>query len=495
MKRQIISGIGWTTAGRAVRESANFVVGIILARLLDPEAFGLIGMVFVFVQFARIFSNLGFTGAVVQRKEVTEEQLSTIFWVNLGASLAVTLLLILAAPLIAEFYNEPRLTPIVIIISLSIGVGSLNDLQTGLLWRSMQFRRQALINTSSALTSSVVAIIMALAGFGVWSLVAQLVVGSTVNVLVMWFTTPWKPRLMFNLASAKDIMKFGFSLQGFELANYSVRNVDNLLVGRYLDVVTLGIYRIAYKYMMMVNNLINPVLRPVLVPALSRIQDEHERLRIIYVKINQVLAFVTVPLAIGLIVTADSFVLALLGSKWEQTIPLLRLFGIATMVLPILETRGWLATVLGRGDILLRWQIIDAVLSTTLFFIGVQFGVKGVTWAFIIRTYVLFYPLVAIPGRLIGLSFVTYVFKLLPIFIMGAIMGALVWLTTITFVTDYPPIIRLGIQVSLGGILYFGLSLVFRIEALSELIRLARGLGLDLSTPAPASIHQSTSKS
>jgi O-antigen/teichoic acid export membrane protein len=474
MKRHVISGIGWTSAGRVVRELINLVVGIILARLLEPEAFGLIGMIFVFVQFSRLFSDLGFTGAVVQRKEVNDEQLSTIFWINLATGILITLILVLCAPLIARFYDEPRLVSLTIFTSLTIGIGSLNDLQTAILRRSMQFRRQTLINISSGLVSGVVAIGMALAGYGVCSLVAELMVGTVVNVLVMWFTTPWKPRFLFNFSAVRDILNFSLYLQGFKLSNFFVRNIDNLLVGKFLDVFALGIYRMAYKYTFMLNNLIVPMLQPVLIPALSRIQDEHERLRAIYIKINQVIAFITFPLAIGLIVTADTFVLSLLGEKWEQVIPLLRLFGIATIVLPILETRNWLTTVLGRGDILLRWQVFDGILSTALFFIGLQFGVRGVTAAFVIRTYLMLYPLIAVPGRIIGLSFVTYVLKLLPVLLSSALMGGLVWLVTALFLGDLPPVIALGIQVAVGGIAYLGLSLGLRIDALHDLVRLAR---------------------
>jgi PST family polysaccharide transporter len=214
-----------------------------------------------------------------------------------------------------------------------------------------------------------------------------------------------------------------------------------------------------------------------LVPTLSRIQDDHARLKPIYIKISQVIAFLSVPLAVGLIVTADSFVLSLLGPKWKDVIPLLRLLGIATIVLPVLECRTWLLVVLGRADILLHWRVIDGVLSTIFFFIGIQFGVYGVAVAFVLRTVILFYPLIAIPGRLIDLSFLEYVRKLMPIIMISTLMGLGVWAITFAVLSGIPALPRLMIQTGLGGAIYGLLALGLRLETLRDIIRLARGIG------------------
>jgi PST family polysaccharide transporter len=472
MKRQIISGIGWTSAGRVVRELNTFVIGIMLARLLEPEMFGLIGMVFVFSNFADQFSDLGLTGAIVQRKEIREEQLSTIFWINMAVGLLVGFILMACSPLIAAFYHEDQLVPITVVIGAVIGFGTLNDVQTALLQRNMQFYRQTMINISSGVVAGVVAVGMALAGCGVWSLVAQFVVNTVVGTLVMWITTSWKPRLIFNFHSVRELLGYSANLQGARVSDYLVHNIDNFMVGRFLDVYTLGIYRMAYKYMFMLNQLMVPTLRPVLIPTLSRIQDDHDRLKPIYIKISQVIAFLSVPLAVGLIVTADSFVLSLLGPKWIDVIPLLRVLGIATIVLPVMDYPAWLLVVLGRADKLVRWRIIDGVISTTFFFIGVQFGVYGVAWAFVLRTAILFYPLTAIPARLIGLSFSDYIRKLLPIFLISALMGLSVWGLSLTVLAGLPALPRLIIQTGLGGAIYGLLAIALRLETLHDIIRL-----------------------
>jgi O-antigen/teichoic acid export membrane protein len=472
MKRQLVAGIGWVTIGRILRETIQIVVGILLARLLTPADFGLMAMALVFARFAWIFSELGLAGAIVQRKVITEAHLSSIFWINLAFGILVSLLFIAASPIIANFYNEPDLVPIIIIVSSTIAIGALNDVQQALMRRHMSFQRYAIADVSSIVVAGGVAIGMALAGFGVWSLAMQSVLVMTINVVVMWFLSDWRPHLLFDIEAVRDIMRFSLNLQGAQVTEYLVQNGDNLLLGRFVGTYAVGIFQIASRYMLAATSLIVPIFGTVMVSGFSRVQDDHQRLRLIYIRTTQVILFLTMPLSVGLIVVADSFVLALLGAKWIDVIPLLRIMGFAAIWLPLIRSRRWLLISLGRTELLFRWQVIEGVMAVFSLLIGVQFGIQGVALAFVVRTWLLLYPLVAIPGALIGLSFGAFMHKMLPILLVSAAMALSVWLATMMLFASFTPLYRLVVQAVFGGLVYVGLAFALRLEVMQELIRI-----------------------
>lgn len=468
LRQQALSGMRWTAFASSGRQALQFVIAIILARLLSPYEFGLVGMIFVFTSFAALFSELGFTAALVQRKSITEAHRSSVFWANMGAGLALTLLMAAAAPLIARFYDEPALVPITTLIAFNFVLGALNDVQAAILQREMNFRVIAIAEVGGTLVGGVVAIGMALAGLGVWSLVANLLVYTAVEVLLLWRGTDWRPRLLFVPAAIRELLGFSLNLFGFNVFNYWVRNLDNLLIGRFVGPDSLGLYSRAYTTMLVPVRQITRVMGRVLVPALARIQDDHERSKRLLLRSHRGIALLSMPLMCGLLVVADSFVLTLFGPHWAEMVPVLQILCVVAITQPLGATMGWVYQSQGRTDIQFRWALLTGAVMLTGFFIGVQWGIIGVALAYLVSSYLLMAPGIMIPGRLIGLGFGEFLRNLAPVLACTLVMSAAVWLLGTLLPADWMPLPRLLLQSGFGAALYLLLLHLFRVRAYSE---------------------------
>ena len=232
IKQQAISGVSWLGGAKLLQQILQFVITIILVRLLTPEDFGLIAMIAVFAGFAGLFSDLGFGTALIQKKEIQERHLSTIFWLNLIVGFALTCILLGTAPLVAKFYNEPKLTLLTIFVSINFFINSLKTVHVAILYRSMDFRKLAILETVGIVSGGLFAIIMAMSGFGVWSLAWQLIFTTSVSVLILWCVAGWRPKYRFDLNAAKELAAFSINLLGFNIFNYWARNCDDLLIGK-----------------------------------------------------------------------------------------------------------------------------------------------------------------------------------------------------------------------------------------------------------------------
>ena len=471
-KRQVVGGVGWVAFARIGKQTLQIIINVILARLLSPAEFGLIGMVAVFVNFATLFSELGFAEALVQRKEIEERHLSSVFWLNLSLGALLLLLFIVLAPVIASFYGEAALIPITSIIGLNFLIGAFNDVQMALLQRSLAFRRLVLINLISVIVAGVVAVVLAASGFGVWSLVAQMLTLTTVEVIIMWWTSGWKPRLLVERQAIRELMGFSLNLVGAKMFNFWVRNLDNLLIGRFVSAGALGLYRQSYALLLLPTDQITQTLSTVMFPALSRIQDDRERIKAIMLRSQRVIALITMPMMVGLFIVAEGFVQALLGEQWLPMVPLFRVLCLVALKQPIGATTGWIYQSVGRTDLQFKWSIANGLFTFIGFFIGINWGVMGVAVAYTIRSYLVWYPAIKIPGRLIGMTFVEHVLNVASIFALSLVMGGIVWGVQVLLPVDWPPLLALVIQVGAGVVSYSLLVIAFRVSAYRDLVAL-----------------------
>ncbi len=472
LKRQVVVGVGWSAFARIGSQFFQFVITVILARLLSPTEFGLIGMVAVFINFAALFSELGFAEALIQLKVVEEWHLSSVFWLNLGLGFVLLLLFYFLSPLIAGFYNEAILAPITAFIGLNFVIGAFNDVQMALLQRNMDFRRLVIINLVSIIAGGLVAIIMATMGFGVWSLVAQMLVQTLAEVILMWRTTDWKPRFLIDRRALRELMGFSLNLTGANSLNFWVRNLDNLLIGRFVSAGALGLYRQAYALLLLPTNQITQMLSNVMFPALSRIQDEKFRVKVIMLKAQRVIALLSMPMVVGMFVVLESFVMAILGEKWIGIIPIFRVLCLVGILQPVNGTTGWIYKSMGRTDLQFKWTIVNGAITFVSFLIGINWGVMGVAVAYVIRTYLLWYPTITIAGGLIGLTFKEYFINLRQVLILSLVMGAIVWGVQSLLPPDWSSLIVLLIQVTTGVVSYGLLVVVFKIRAYRDLLEL-----------------------
>lgn len=467
IRQKTISGVSWTTGAQIGRQVLQFVISVILARLLTPQDFGLVGMIVVFTGFAALFGELGFSAALIQKETLEERHLSSIFWLNILTGLILTVLIMAAAPLIAAFYNEPRLVPLTALVALNFAVNPLNMVQLAALRRNMAFRQLTLVEISAATGAGAVAVTLALTGFGVWSLAWQQLVGSGLMASGLWLTTGWRPRLLFDRTAVKELLGFSSNLLGFNVFNYWVRNGDNMLIGKFLGGSELGIYTRAYSTMLLPLSQVSSVLSRVMFPALSKVQQDKARVKGIYLRAIATIALLTFPMMLGLLVVADHFVLALYGPQWAAVIPILQIFCLLGMLQSLGTTVGWIYTSQGRTDWMFRWGIGAGIILIASIVIGVWIGtVQAVAICYALTSgLILLYPSFAIPGKLIDMSFFEVVQAVAGIFGCAAAMALLVWGVGWRLPAGWPHWAYLAVQVPVGVIVYGLLVHLFKLRA------------------------------
>jgi O-antigen/teichoic acid export membrane protein len=406
LAKQVRDGIAWTTSARTLAQIVELAVGIALARLLTPEDFGLLEMIIVLTGFLALFGELGFGAALVQRAQISEEHVSTVFWLNVLTGVVLAALLATGAPLIADFYRDQRLAPLTRVIAANFLIAPLNMVQVALLNRAMNFSVLALVEVSAALVSSSLALILAFKGFGTWSLVAKSTAASLTTTIVLWSASSWRPRWLFSRTALNELVKFSGNLLGFMTVNYWARKSDDLLIGKRLGPAQLGIYGRAYATMMLPLSEISSVLGRVLFPALSRISSDKPQVKQMYLQWLARIAFLSFPIMGFFFASADSLILTVYGSKWQSVAPILQILCVAGAFQSLGTTVGWIYQSQGRTDLMFRWGLVAGGLVIASIVVGIWLGsIRAVATCYAITTVgILTYPQFAIPGRLIDMT-------------------------------------------------------------------------------------------
>lgn len=382
-----------TLASQGIKFITSLVATVILARLLVPQDYGLIGMVAIIVNFVSMFQYLGLSNATIKWAELNHQQVSTLFWLNTGLSTAIMLAMAASAPIVAWFFGEPRLIWITVGYAITIIFTGLYIQHEALLSRQMRFGALAIIEIGSILLGLVSAIIAAWFGAGYWALVLNQLVTTLVTVAGVWIACKWRPGFPVRGSGVRSMLSYGGNLTGFNLMTYFARNLDNALLGRVWGSYQLGLYSRAYQILLMPMQQINAPFAAIAVPALSRLADSPERYRRAYLKILEKIAVITMPGVVFMIGTSDWLVLFLLGPQWRGTSRIFMLLGIAAVIQPVTKTTWWLFSTQGRTDDLFRWGLIGGVIAILSIIIGLPWGPVGVAAAYAVTDLCLTTPL------------------------------------------------------------------------------------------------------
>jgi len=404
LESRTVRGIGWTAASQLAQMLMSVLISAILARLLTPSDFGLIAMVLVFSNFVAIFSGFGLQSAIVQKKEVSDEALSSIFWINVGLGALLTLALAASAPLIAAFYSQPRLTPLVVLISTTFFIASFCNVPFALLTKRMNFKAIGIIGICSIGISGPIAIFLAFSGYGVWSLAWLTVLTSIFTTVFTFVYARWVPRLLLGLRHVRGMLRYGANLTGASFVTYFAQNMDNLLVGRFLGSASLGFYNLAYNLLVLPISNISGVVGRVMFPALSIIQHDKQLVRHAYVRANRYIGAISFPLMIWVLVAAPQLIRVVYGPKWVSVIPLIQIFALAGLEQSIAVNVAWLFTSQGRTDMMFKLSIFTTVAVLISFVVGLRGGVEGVVIAYTVALYLTAYPVFAIAFRLVDMK-------------------------------------------------------------------------------------------
>lgn len=397
------SGAKWSSVSQGARQGLQFLTTVILAHLLVPSDFGLMSMTLVVIGFVALFRDLGTSAAVIQREAPSAALLCTIHWVNVGFGVFMTAVVFLLAPVIARFYYEPAIVPLLYVLSLIFLISGFGILRQTLLERDLAFRVLAKVEILAVAFGSIVAVGAAMLGAGVWSLVYQSIVIATTTTILLWVYSVWRPRLIFSWTELKSVSVYSLNLTGFNFLNYFSRNADYLLIGRFLGAHDLGYYTLAYRIMLYPLQNIATVIGRVMFPVYSRLQEDDAVFRRAYLRVAGAIATITFPAMLGLMVVSKPFVLTVFGNEWLPIATLLVILAPVGLVQSIGTTVGAIYQAKGRTDWMLRWGGVSAILIILAFVIGLRWGIVGVASAYALITLILAYPSFSIPFRLINL--------------------------------------------------------------------------------------------
>jgi O-antigen/teichoic acid export membrane protein len=475
-------GLKWSFVNQIGTQTISLVVSIVLARLIDPAEFGLVGMVSVFINFASIFIDFGFSSVLIQKDKVNKEDLNTVFVCNLSIGLFLYFLFFLLSPLLADFFDEPRLILITRIVSISFLIAPLNAGRSAMISKVMNFKLSTKISIFSLVVSSAVAIIMALNGFGVWSVICQSLVASSVSAIYFRIISDFKPSLRFNKDSFKSMISMSSNLVADSVINYWTRNADNLLVGKFLGSEALGIYNRSYSLMLMPLTNITRVIMRVMLPSFSMIKNNKIEIKRIYLRVCETIAAITFPMMLGLSAVADVFVLAVLGDKWQAMIPLVRVLSIVGALQSILAMNGSIYVSQGKANIAFRVTLVFNIVFLSGFIVGLYYGgLYGIALSYFITSLIGAYPNFYFAARLINVGFKDMYNKLGKIILASVLMFASVNLINyFSLFSNQQVVVKLILSTLSGIVIYLFLIYLMDIKIYFELkSKIFRKIGLN----------------
>ena len=467
IRGSIISGLVWKFAERIGAQGIGFIVSIVLARLLCPEDYGLISLITIFLAVSGVFIQSGFGTALIQKKDADNIDFSTVFYFNILMSLIFYFLLYIISPYIAKFYNEPTLTTIVRVMSISLIISAVNNIQHAYVSKTMQFKRFFYSTLVGTVLSGFVGVGMAYMGFGVWAIIAQQLFNSLVDTIVLWFTVKWRPQLVFSIERLKSLFSFGWKLLISGLIDTLYTNIYGLLIGKIYNPSLLGLYNRGNQFPNLIVSNINGPIQSVLLPALSEEQDNKEKLKAMVRRAIVTSSFIIYPMMIGMAAIAKPMVTILLGEQWLGCVFFLQISCITLAFWPIHTANLQAINAVGRSDIFLKLEIIKKILGITVLVASIPFGINimviGGACTEFICTIINAFP----NKKLLGYSFVEQWKDLIPSLILSLIMGLAIMLAELLDLNSY---ITLLIQIPLGAIIYFGLAYLLKFECFTYLL-------------------------
>lgn len=470
LKKQAFVGIGWNAIGRFSTQGVNFVLQIILARLLSPSDYGIIAMIAIFLQITAVFVDSGFGKYLVQKQECEERDFSTVFYYNLLVSLVLYLILYKIAPFVARFYDIDLLTKVMRVISLVVVFNALSIVPRIKLEKSIDFKSQSIVLFLSSLFSGLVGIVMAYYGCGVWALCGQTLLNSILQFILFKFFVRWRPSFVFCKESFLDMFSFGSKIIGASFISVVYSNLYTIIIGKKFHSNDLGYYSRADQLAVFPSSNLGLIISNVAFPVLSSIQNDNKKLCVVYRRMISYSSFVIFPLMIGLSAISESFVLTLLGEKWEGSIQYLQIICFALMWDHLSTLNLNLLYVKGKTNLVLKLEIIKKTFAVVILFATIPLGIMAMCIGRVIYSLVALYINTYYTKQLIGLSLFQQIHDFFPYLVLSLGMGLVVFFYSNLF--SISPIAMLLSGIVLGGIIYVTFSLLFFRDIREEFISL-----------------------
>lgn len=460
-KKSVFSNFIWRFAERCGAQLVTFIVSIVLARVLMPEDYGTVALVTVFTAIMQVFVDSGLSTALIQKKDADDLDFSSVFYFNFAVCIILYLIMFFAAPFIASFYGMPELVPIVRVISLTIVISGVKGVQQSYVSRNMLFKRFFYATLGGTIFSAFLGIAMVYAGFGAWAIVAQQLSNTAIDTLILWITVKWRPKLMFSWERLKGLLGFGWKLLCSALLDTVYNNLRSLIIGKVYSSADLAYYNEGKKFPNLIVTNINTSIDSVLLPAMSKEQDDKERVKKMTRRSIMTSCYIMAPLMIGLVCCAKNIVTLILTEKWLPCVFFLQIFCITYMFYPIHTANLNAIKAMGRSDLFLKLEICKKVVGLTLLFATVFVSVEAMTYSLLVST-LLSMMINSWPNKkLLNYSFLEQMKDIMPSILLAVGMGICVFAIGLI---QLPMLPLLMLQILCGGGIYLLGSVLLRLE-------------------------------
>ena len=465
LKNKTVKGVGWSAVDNVAQYAVSFVVGIVLARLLSPDDYGLIGIITIFTAVCTTIINGGFSTALIRKNDCTDDDYNTAFIVNLGLSLVLYAVIFACSPLIANFFGKQELVALTRVSSITMIIGALAIVQQTRLTKRIDFKTQTKISLISAITSGVIGIGMALAGCGVWSLVCQGIASQMLRTILLWFYNKWTPKLRFSRVSFNELFGFGWKMMVSGILDSTWTQLYQVVVGKFYSPATLGQYTRAKQFSQLFSSNLTSVIQRVTYPVLSTIQDEKERMIEAYRRIIKLTMFITFTLMFALGAVAEPLLYCLIGEKWHEAATYLPLICFVGAFYPLHAINLNMLQVQGRSDLFLFLEIIKKIVGLIPLSIGIFVGIFPMLFTSIGTSIISYFLNSYFPGKLLGYTSWKQLRDIAPSFFITMTMAVAVYFLKYLPLSNWA---ILPIQIVVGAAVFFGLCKLTKSQEYEE---------------------------
>ncbi len=456
----------WRFAERCGAQGVSFIVSIVLARLLEPSVYGTIALVTVFTTILQVFVDSGLGTALIQKKDADDLDFSSVFYFNFTVCLVLYFGMFVSAPYIAKFYGDETLVPVIKVISLTLVIAGVKNIQQAYVSRNMLFKRFFFSTIGGTIASAFVGIFMAYIGMGVWALVAQQLSNATIDTIILWVTVKWKPKRMFSWKRLKELLSYGWKLLVSALLETVYNNLRNLVIGKLYSSADLAYYNQGDKFPKLIVTNINTSIDSVLLPTMASAQDDSARVKNMTRRAIKTSTYIMAPLMIGLAFCANTIVELVLTEKWLPCVPFLQIFCITYMFYPVHTANLNAIKAMGKSDIFLKLEIIKKIVGMALLLSTMWFGVMAMAYSLLVSC-VLNQIINSWPNKkLLNYGYLEQLKDILPGILLALFMGICVYFVSFLPISIY---LILVIQVVLGATIYIGISAILKLDAFEYL--------------------------
>lgn len=470
-KLHIFSSFVWKFLEKTGTQGIQFIIQMVLARILSPKDYGVVALITIFINLANVFVKGGFGSALIQKKDADELDFSSVFYLSLFTALILYIILFFSASSISEFYNMPELEKTIKVLALILFIGGFNSIQNAIIIKEMLFKNLFYSNFGAGIISGVIGIILAYNNFGIWALVYQQLTNTLFISIIFWFTIKWRPSLKFSLSRLKELFNFGGKLLLSSLLETAYRNLTNLIIGKFYSPAMLGYYNRGHQFPNLIADNFDGSIQAVIFPALVQEQDNIKRVKELTRRGIMISSYIIFPSMIGLGVVAEPLVKILLTEKWLECVPFLRIFCLSFSLWPIHTANLQAITAIGRSDIYLKLEVTKKIVGIIIIIISVRFGVYAIAVGTLVAGIISSFINVLPNKKLLDYSYLEQMKDVLPAFILSLIMGVIVYGITLL---RFSSLLTIIIQIFLGGIIYILLSYLFKIESFMYLLKMIK---------------------